>query len=59
MREEIREREEEDNERCVLWRVILQLYGKKLICVDGLKYGQGRLLMSMVCFATKLYILGK
>jgi len=44
MREEIREREEEDDERCALWRVILQLYGKKLSCIDWLKYGQGRLL---------------
>jgi len=43
MREEIREREEDDL-RCGMWRVILQLYGKKLIGVDWLKYGQGRLL---------------
>jgi len=39
MREELRGREHD--ERCGLWRVISQLNGKKLICVDGLEDGQG------------------
>ena len=38
MKEERRERGEDD-EGCRLWRIISQLNGKKLIGVDGLKYG--------------------